>query len=175
MDVKRAYRYRFYPTPAQETTLAKSFGCARLAYNHVLPLRSAAWFDRQERMGYHATSAALTALKKIPEHVWRNELSSALIWVLPTLRSYRRARRSPRLRCFAGTKRNSPNDNFDCKRNVQRQFSVKQESPSFTAGRRSTVPYGVNPQTTCVAILANGLPETITNFNDWPGTRTCFD
>ncbi|OZB77362.1 MAG: transposase [Thiomonas sp. 14-64-326] len=76
MDVKRAYRFRFYPTPAQEIILAQTFGCARFAYNHMLRLRSDAWLQRQERVGYHATSAALTALKKTPEHAWLNDVSS---------------------------------------------------------------------------------------------------
>ncbi len=76
MPIKRAYRFRFYPTPEQEQVLARTFGCARFAYNHMLRLRSDAWMQRQERIGYHETSAALTALKKTPEHAWLNEVSS---------------------------------------------------------------------------------------------------
>ncbi len=76
MNIKRAYRFRFYPTPEQEQVLARTFGCARFAYNHMLRLRSDAWFQRQRRVGYHETSAALTALKKTPEHAWLNEVSS---------------------------------------------------------------------------------------------------
>lgn len=76
MDIKRAYKFRFYPTPEQEAILARTFGCARFAYNHMLRLRTDAWFQRQERIGYHETSAALTALKKDPEFVWLNEVSS---------------------------------------------------------------------------------------------------
>lgn len=76
MDIKRAYRFRFYPTPEQEQVLARTFGCARFAYNHMLRLRTDAWFSRQERIGYHETSAALTQLKKDPEFAWLNEVSS---------------------------------------------------------------------------------------------------
>ncbi|MBW4048104.1 MAG: IS200/IS605 family element transposase accessory protein TnpB [Proteobacteria bacterium] len=76
MQVKRAYRFRFYPTPEQVDALARTFGCARFAYNHMLRMRSDAWMQRQERVGYHETSAALTALKKTPEHAWLNEVSS---------------------------------------------------------------------------------------------------
>lgn len=76
MDIKRAYRFRFYPSPEQESTLARTFGCARFAYNYMLRLRTDAWMQRQERIGYHETSAALTALKKQPEFVWLNEVSS---------------------------------------------------------------------------------------------------
>ena len=76
MNVKRAYRFRFYPTPEQKVILARTFGCARFAYNHMLRLRTDAWMQRQERVGYHETSATLTALKKTPEHAWLNEVSS---------------------------------------------------------------------------------------------------
>lgn len=76
MNVKRAYRFRFIPTPEQKVILARTFGCARFAYNHMLRLRTDAWMLRQERVGYHETSAALTALKKTPEHAWLNEVSS---------------------------------------------------------------------------------------------------
>lgn len=76
MNVKRAYRFRFKPTPEQDLILARTFGCARFAYNYMLRLRTDAWMQRQERVGYHETSAALTALKKTPEHAWLNEVSS---------------------------------------------------------------------------------------------------
>ena len=76
MQIKRAYRFRFYPTPEQEVVLARTFGCARFAYNYMLRLRSDAWMQRQERIGYHETSAALTALKKQPEYGWLSEVSS---------------------------------------------------------------------------------------------------
>ena len=75
MDIKRAYRFRFYPTSEQETLLAQTFGCVRVVYNHMLHLRTEAWEQRQERMGYNDTSAALTLLKKRPEHAWLNDVS----------------------------------------------------------------------------------------------------
>ena len=76
MEVKRAYRFRFYPTTEQEMILAKTFGCARFAYNYMLRLRTDAWFKEQKRVGYHETSALLTKLKKTPEYAWLNEVSS---------------------------------------------------------------------------------------------------
>lgn len=76
MEIKRAYKFRFYPTPEQELNLAKTFGCARFAYNHMLRMRTDAWFQRHEKVGYHETSAMLTALKKQPEFAWLNEVSS---------------------------------------------------------------------------------------------------
>lgn len=56
--------------------LAKTFGCARFAYNYMLRLRTDAWFKEKKRFGYHETSALLTELKKTPEHAWLNEVSS---------------------------------------------------------------------------------------------------
>jgi putative transposase len=76
VDIKRAYKFRFYPTPEQEIVLARTFGCARFAYNHMLRLRTDAWFKEKKRVGYHETSATLTLLKKQPEFAWLNEVSS---------------------------------------------------------------------------------------------------
>ena len=76
MEVKRAYKFRCYPTPEQEVILAKTFGCARFAYNYMLRQRTDAWFKDKKRVCYHETSAMLTALKKQPEFVWLNEVSS---------------------------------------------------------------------------------------------------
>ena len=41
--VKRAYKYRFYPTPEQADQLARTFGCVRYVYNRALAERSRAW------------------------------------------------------------------------------------------------------------------------------------
>jgi len=76
MEVKRAYKFRFYPTPEQEKNLAQTFGCVRVLYNHMLRQRTDAWFQRQEKIGYHQTSSMLTELKKQPEFTWLNEVSS---------------------------------------------------------------------------------------------------
>lgn len=76
MEIKRAYRFRFYPTSQQVEQLARTFGCARFAYNYMLRLRTDAWYKEQKRVGYHETSAALTELKKQPETIWLNEVSS---------------------------------------------------------------------------------------------------
>ena len=76
MEIKRAYKFRLYPTPQQEIALARTFGCARFAYNYMLRQRTDAWFERKEKVGYHETSAMLTALKKTEEFSWLNEVSS---------------------------------------------------------------------------------------------------
>src|SRR5699024_11805408 len=58
--VKRAFKYRFYPTDAQAAELLRTFGCVRLVYNKALSARTTAWYQRQERVNYNATSAMLT-------------------------------------------------------------------------------------------------------------------
>ncbi|MFF3584009.1 RNA-guided endonuclease InsQ/TnpB family protein [Streptomyces mirabilis] len=73
--VKRAYRYRFYPTDAQAAELSRTFGCVRKVYNMALAARTEAW-ARQERVSYHQTSAMLTAWKKTEELAYLNEVSS---------------------------------------------------------------------------------------------------
>ena len=62
--VKRAFRFRFYPTPEQEEELLRTWGCVRLVYNKALDMRHIAWYKNQERVNYSQTSAALTEWKK---------------------------------------------------------------------------------------------------------------
>jgi putative transposase len=56
--------------------LARTFGSARFVYNWALRLRTDAYYQRQERISYADTSAALTTLKREPETAWLNEVSS---------------------------------------------------------------------------------------------------
>jgi putative transposase len=74
--VKRAFKYRFYPTDAQAAGLSRTFGCVRKVYNMALAARTEAWVTRQERVNYNATSAMLTAWKKTEELAYLNEVSS---------------------------------------------------------------------------------------------------
>ena len=73
--VKRAFKYRFYPTDAQAAELSRTFGCVRKVYNLALAARTQAW-ARQERVNYNATSAMLTAWKKTEELAFLNDVSS---------------------------------------------------------------------------------------------------
>ncbi len=73
--MEKAYSYRFYPTPDQETLLRKTLGCVRLVYNRALAARTQAWQERQERISYAQTSALLTEWKKQPQLQFLNEVS----------------------------------------------------------------------------------------------------
>ncbi|MEV8328213.1 RNA-guided endonuclease TnpB family protein [Kitasatospora sp. NPDC056731] len=74
--VKRAFKYRFYPTDAQAAELSRTFGCVRKVYNMALQARSQAWTLRQERVSYNATSAMLTGWKRTGELSFLSEVSS---------------------------------------------------------------------------------------------------
>jgi putative transposase len=45
--VKRAFKYRFYPTDAQAAELSRTFGCVRKVYNMALAAGTEAWALRQ--------------------------------------------------------------------------------------------------------------------------------
>jgi transposase, IS605 OrfB family, central region len=73
--VRRAYRYRIYPTPAQAEQLAKTFGCVRYVYNRALAERSRAWTQEQRRVTHAETDRWLTGWKRDPETEWLAEPS----------------------------------------------------------------------------------------------------
>jgi putative transposase len=72
---QKSFKYRFYPTPEQETLLRRTIGCTRLVYNRALFERTQAWYERQERVGYKETSAMLTNWKKEEDLQFLNEVS----------------------------------------------------------------------------------------------------
>lgn len=75
-QVKRAFKYRFYPTDEQAAELSRTFGCVRLVYNKALEERTRAWYGEQRRVSYVQSSAALTEWKKTDELAFLAEVSS---------------------------------------------------------------------------------------------------
>lgn len=75
-QVKRAFKYRFYPTDEQAAQLSRTFGCVRLVYNWALQMRSEAYTLHGEKISYPQTDRALTQLKKTEERAFLNEVSS---------------------------------------------------------------------------------------------------
>ena len=73
--MEKAHRYRFYPTPEQESLLRRTLGCVRLVYNKALHERTQAWYERQERVGYNQTSSMLTQWKREEDLDFLNEVS----------------------------------------------------------------------------------------------------
>lgn len=79
MVVHRSYKYRFYPTPDQVHSLARTFGCARFIYNHFLRVRTDAFYQEGRRVGYNDTSKLLTSLKQQPETTWLQDCSNVVL------------------------------------------------------------------------------------------------
>ncbi|MDX3692756.1 RNA-guided endonuclease TnpB family protein [Streptomyces europaeiscabiei] len=75
-QVKRAFKYRLYPTDEQAAELSRTFGCVRLVYNKALEERTQAWYGEQRRVPYVQSSAALTEWKKTEELAFLAEVSS---------------------------------------------------------------------------------------------------
>ena len=73
--MKRAYKFRFYPSTEQIQLLAHTFGCVRFVYNFILNWRTDAFRQRKEKVSYAQTSARLTILKRTPEFAWLNDVS----------------------------------------------------------------------------------------------------
>jgi putative transposase len=74
--VKRAYKYRFYPTPEQAQELARTFGCVRLVYNKALQERTRAYTTEGRRVSYVESSARLTEWKRSGDYDFLSEVSS---------------------------------------------------------------------------------------------------
>lgn len=73
--VKRAYRYRFYPTPEQAGQLARTFGCVRYVYNRALAERSRVWTQEQRRISYAESDKMLNGWKRDSDTSWLIEPS----------------------------------------------------------------------------------------------------
>ena len=77
--VKRAYRYRCYPTPGQAGLLNRTFGSVRYVYNRALAERSRAWTQEQRRVTFAETCRMLTAWKNDPGTAWLYEVSNVAL------------------------------------------------------------------------------------------------
>ena len=73
--VKRAYRYRFYPTDEQKQILARTFGCVRYTYNWALQLSIDTYQQTGKGLSYKQLSTRLTTLKQQAETLFLNEVS----------------------------------------------------------------------------------------------------
>ena len=77
--VKRAYKYRFYPTPEQVGLLNRTFGSVRYVYNRALAERSRVWTQEQRRVTFAETCRMLTGWKNDPDTAWLYEVSNVAL------------------------------------------------------------------------------------------------
>lgn len=69
-----SYKFRIYPTAAQEVLIQKTFGCARFVYNHFLAQRIAEYQATGKAPTRFQQDKMLTSLKK--ELLWLKEVDS---------------------------------------------------------------------------------------------------
>jgi putative transposase len=74
--MRTAYKCRAYPDPEQATMLARTFGCVRVVWNRTLAARQARYATEGKGTSYRETDAALTAMKRLPELAFLNDVSS---------------------------------------------------------------------------------------------------
>ncbi len=86
---KRAFKYRFYPSPAQATFLGRSFGAKRFVWNRALALRTQAYAFDGTRLSGEDLMKFLPVWKKNPDTEWLGEVSSVVLQ--QTLRDQDRA------------------------------------------------------------------------------------
>lgn len=68
----KRYKYRAYPTLKQKIHFAQTFGCARVVYNKYIEANKIIG----KIVSYNEASLALTALKKLPEYEWLNDVAA---------------------------------------------------------------------------------------------------
>ena len=71
----KRYKYRAYPTSEQKTHFAQTFGCTRVVYNKYVEANK----STGKITSYNEASAALTALKKLSEYEWLNDVSAVAL------------------------------------------------------------------------------------------------
>src|ERR671918_1411633 len=74
--MRTAYKCRAYPDPEQQVNLARTFGCVRVVWNRTLAERQTRYASERRGTTYRETDAALTAMKRLPELAWLNQVSS---------------------------------------------------------------------------------------------------
>ncbi len=79
MIIRKAFRYRLYPTAEQEQALAVQFGHARFIWNWALALRKAAYKETGKGIGYYKLKRRATALKYQAGTEWLKEADSQVL------------------------------------------------------------------------------------------------
>lgn len=69
--MRKTFRFRLYPTPAQRTALNNQLDCCRWVYNKALETRKEAWEQRQESVSRYDTSNMIPKWKA--ENEWLNQ------------------------------------------------------------------------------------------------------
>lgn len=74
--MSKAYKYRIYPSKAQEALLAKHFGCARYIYNYGLERKIKSYSETKKSLSRFTIQTDLPRLKKAEETKWLSEVNA---------------------------------------------------------------------------------------------------
>jgi putative transposase len=78
--VQLRYNYRVYPTPGQQRSLARAFGCARVVFNDGLRARQTARANGEKYLSDGELSKqVITQAKTAPQRAWLGEVSSVVL------------------------------------------------------------------------------------------------
>src|SRR6187431_2569937 len=69
--MRKSFKYRLNPTPAQRTALQGQLDCCRWVYNKALATRKTAWEERRESVSKYDTIKLIPLWKS--EHLWLTE------------------------------------------------------------------------------------------------------
>ena len=72
-----SYKFRLYPTKAQEQQIQRTFGCCRYLWNHYLAQRKAVYELDGHTMNYYECAKDLTALKR--SLIWLKEVDATAL------------------------------------------------------------------------------------------------
>lgn len=75
--IKKAFKYRIYPTQAEQAALAIQFGHARFVYNMALAARKSHYFEHGKGLNYTDTAYMLTVIKQFVP--WLKEADSQVL------------------------------------------------------------------------------------------------
>ena len=85
MEMRKAFKFRIYPTADQASELAKQFGSARFVYNRYLNVRKTIYLETKQTpfsrrdFNYVACANDMAQLKKSGEFPWLKEADSQVL------------------------------------------------------------------------------------------------
>ncbi|MEA5418296.1 RNA-guided endonuclease TnpB family protein [Spirulina sp. CCNP1310] len=130
--MKSRYQYRIYPTPGQQTELAKLFGCCRVVWNDALALIKAIPQGEKWPSNAQLQRLVITQAKKDPARNWLSGVSvvalqQSVMNLGTALKNFFESRSSKRKGSRVGFPRFKKKLNRQSARFTQRGFSIKEE------------------------------------------------
>ncbi|WP_331726380.1 RNA-guided endonuclease TnpB family protein [Streptomyces sp. NBC_00470] len=172
--VKRAYKYRWYPTSEQAMLLHRTFGCVRYVWNRALAERTRRYKDESRNTTYVDTAKWLTGWKKEEESAFLAEVSN--VPLQQALRAQQKAfaaffakrARHPRFKSRKQSQRSATfqNNAFTFR---EGQLTLAKTSEPLNVVWHRPLPEGAEPSTVTVSCDSTGrwfvsllVEETIT-------------